>query len=305
MERELWKVLEEAIRTVEVDFVDDPRYSHSTGDVVRVYLWAALHERSVVWACAPQNWPPRSRQRRPRGLPDQSTMSRRSGKDRPPFFDQFLERLAQLLSARPDAARLDLKRLDGKPLLVANHSKDPDATWGRGSRGKAKGYKLHALWGTSILPERSVVTPLNVDERVMALRLLRDLLGAGYVLADGNYDAAALFHLAWLAGYQLLAPRDAVGAGLGHRRQRPARLRSIQLLERRVAGLGEFGPALLRQRGQIERRFAHLCGGVGALTLSLPPFVRRIWRVRAWVQAKQLIFAARMILRTKQKPAAA
>jgi hypothetical protein len=35
--------------------------------------------------------------------------------------------------------------LDGKPLPIANHSRDPQAGYGRSIGGKAKGYKLHVL----------------------------------------------------------------------------------------------------------------------------------------------------------------
>lgn len=305
MERELWKVLTAAIAAVETRFVDAPEFTHPTAQVVRVYLWAALHERSVNWACKPAHWPACSRQRRKGALPDQSTMSRRTGKHASDHFHHFLDALGRELSAHPDPRLLDLKRLDGKPLLVASHSKDPDATWGRGSGGKAKGYKLHGLWGTSVLPESFCVAPLNVDERKIAKRLLRNLSGHGYVLADGNYDASELYVLAGQGGYQLVVPRDTPGAGLGHRRQRRERLRAIELLERGAFGLGAFGPSMFSARRDIETRFGNLCGGVGALTMGLPPFIRRIWRVRAWVKAKLLIYAARVINNTQQNATAA
>jgi hypothetical protein len=46
-----------------------------------------------------------------------------------------------------------LSLLDGKPLSVSGVSKDPDARWGQGAGGKAKGYKLHTLWSGRPLPE--------------------------------------------------------------------------------------------------------------------------------------------------------
>lgn len=305
MERELWLVLSKAIDAVEAKFVDCPDVTHPTAQVVRVYLWAALHERAIFWSCQAKHWPTNSRQRRRGALPDSSTMSRRTRGGLGQFFHRFLDQVAQILSQNPNPQLLDLKRIDGKPLVVAAHSKDCDARWGRGAGGKAKGYKLHALWGTSVLPERWCVAPLNVDERYLARRMLRDLEGQGYVAADGNYDSNVLFHLAAQEHYQLLAPRDKVGAGLSHRRHRPARLRSIELLERKAMGMGLFGPELLAQRRDIERRFGNLCTGVGALTMSLPPFIRRIWRVRSWVHAKLLIYAARVICDAEQKASAA
>jgi hypothetical protein len=302
MERELWTLLSALIAAVDAHFIDSPRYLHRTAQIVGVHLWAALHERCVNWASQCRNWPRGTRERKPGYLPDQSTLSRRARGTSGPLFHQFMDALALMLSAHPDPRLLDLKRLDGKPLIVAAHSKDRDATWGRGAGGLARGYKLHALWGTSILPEACAVAPMNVDERKMARRLLQHLTGTGYVLADGNYDANDLFALASLGGYQLLAPRDTPGAGLGNRRQRPARMRSIELLERSAFRLGRFGPAIFKHRRAIEGRFGNLTSGVGALTLSLPPFVRRIWRVRTWVKLKLLIYGARCTLNTKHSP---
>ncbi|HUO08377.1 MAG TPA: transposase [Phycisphaerae bacterium] len=302
MERELWKVLAEAIAAVDAEFVDLARYGHRTFRIVRVYLWAALHGNSVMWATQPSNWPAGARERRPGVLPDQSTMSRRTRSAAGEVFHRFVDTLAHRLSKCPDPRLLDLKRLDGKPLIVAAHSKDRDATWGRGAGGLQRGYKFHALWGSSILPQASVVAPMNMDERAVARRLLRRLEGHGYVVADGNYDANDLYALASLGGYQLLAPRDKPGSGLGNRRQQPARLRSIELLERNAFGLGRFGPHLFSKRRQIEQKFGNLTSGVGALTLALPPFIRRIWRVRAWVKLKLLIYAARCVANTQQQP---
>jgi len=302
MERELWNVLSIAVAEVDDHFVDATDYTHPTAQIVRVYLWAALHERSTTWACQRAHWPGSTRERRPGFLPDQSTMSRRTRRRPGRDFTRFLDALGLCLSARPDPRLLDLKRLDGKPLLVAAHSKDRNATWGRGAGGLARGYKLHALWGTSLLPEAWTLAPMNIDERKMARRLLQRLEGQGYVLADGNYDANDLFALAQNAGYRLMAPRDTPGAGLGNRRQRPGRLRSIELLERKAFGLGRFGSQLFDRRRDIEQRFGNITTGVSGLNMSLPPFVRRIWRVRTWVKLKLLIYAARCVVNAKQKP---
>ena len=47
-------------------------------------------------------------------------------------------------------------------------------------------------------------------------------------------------------------------------------------------------------RTDIERQFSQLvCFGGGLATL--PPWVRRIWRVRNWVMAKLLINAVRIL----------
>jgi hypothetical protein len=305
MERELWHVLTAHIDAVDLSFVDDRSFYHRTAQVARVYLWAALHNQSMLWATRPAKWPAGSRQRKPGMLPDQSTLSRRTRGAQGKCFERFLDALGLSLSKLPNPQMLDLKRIDGKPLLVARHSKDKNATFGRGAGGMDRGYKLHVLWGSSILPEAFAITPLNVDERKMARRLVKHLAGQGYVVADGNYDANDLYHQAMLYGYQLMVPRDTPGSGLGNRKQRPGRLRNIELMERNIFGLGSFGPAIYKQRRSVEQCFGNLTCGTGALAMSLPYFVRRIWRVRNWVRLKLLIYAARCLVNTKQAPIAA
>jgi hypothetical protein len=69
------------------------------------------------------------------------------------------------------------------------------------------------------------VTPLNEHEAQVAERLFGQLRGGGYVLADGNYDATALFDRAGACGYQLVAAQWDNNPGAGHHYQSPYRLR--------------------------------------------------------------------------------
>ena len=289
MERELWSELSRAVREVDAGWKDSPRYTHRTAAVVRVHLWSALHDRPTSWACDARNWPP-SGSSAARVLPDQSTVSRRKRKA---GFEAFMNAVGERLAGRGPSESL-VKRLDGKPLPVAAHSKDRDAAWGRGAGQNVNGYKLHALWAERAVPEQWAVTPLDVCERRMARRFATRLSGAGYTLADAYFDAGDLHDRYAGAGHQLVAPRrrSSRGKGLGHSYQSPHRLRSIAMTEP-PAGLNPFGPALSAARGQIERDFGNLCGFGGGLA-GLPPWARRIWRVRAWVHAKLLINAARI-----------
>ena len=98
-----------------------------------------------------------------------------------------------------------LALLDGKPLPVSGVTKDPDATPGPSTGGRlAKGYKLHALWANRAAPEAWEVAPMNVSEKAVARELFAQAPGAGYVLADGNYDGNPLFDTAAAQGYQLV-----------------------------------------------------------------------------------------------------
>jgi hypothetical protein len=174
--------------------------------------------------------------------------------------------------------------VDGKPLVIGSHSKDPDGAWGRAGRGQAKGYKLHAIYGSAPLPRCWEITPMNVGEPDTAAGLLPTSKGGGYLLGDKQYDSNPLHDAALRTGYQLVAERKRPQAGLGHRRHSPGRMRSMELLQ------NTFGKLLYRCRDDIERNFGWLTSHAGGL-LPLPSWVRRLPRVRLWVQAKLIIHA--------------
>ena len=102
-------------------------------------------------------------------------------------------------------------------------------------------------------------------------------------------------------GYRLVCPRAKPGTGTRHHRVSPHRRRAIEMLES-PAAVNPFGPALYARRTDVERDFSGLTCFGGGLT-TLPPWVRRIWRVRAWVTAKLLINAARIRLNRRKKAA--
>jgi len=281
MDHELWSRLSHAMFDVARAFPSSGRRTYDTHRIVRVYLWAVLHERPVYWAVNPRHW---DRLRRPKRLPDQSTMSRRL---RHPETWAFLTRLARRVAGScPEEL---IKAMDGKLLRVAKHSGDGDATFGWGQGGYARGYKLHAIWSDTPMPLAWEVRPLNEGETVVAQSLIRQIGGQGYLLADAMYDQNPLYDLADEHGHQLVAPRRKPGTTLGHRKHSPQRLRSVALLE----GPNRFGQSQFNHRKQIERNFAGLVNFGGGLQ-SLPAWVRTIHRVRLFVHAKLIINAARL-----------
>lgn len=285
MERELWKSISARITLLDRQ-LRRGRKTHSTGRVVRVLMWAALHDRPIYWACERRNW---CGVRPPQQLPDQSTMSRRLRHD---DVQWMLARLSELLdeqTASTSPSSLLYKYIDGKPLPVSRHSQDTDARFGRGAGGKDRGYKLHAIYAESGRPLAWQVHPLNVDERCVAHDLIAELNGEGYLLGDAYYDANALHDRAAEYGHLFVTPRRYAHAkGVGHHRHSPHRLAMIQRMGEPDAYLAQ----VLTQRRCIETRFAHLTNFGGALT-HLPPWVRGLHRVRLWVHAKILIRLAR------------
>jgi hypothetical protein len=284
MELELWSEVSAAISAVALNWPRHARDEHSTALIVRVYHWAALHDRPIDWACNPDNWTTATR---PEVLPSQSTMSRRP---RRADYEQFLLRVGERLNgkAKPNL----VKRVDGKPLELPNHTSDRDATWSRGVSRTSVGYKLHTIASGNPMPDAFAITTLNVCEKQMAARLIPRVGGFGYVLADTHYDASWLFDLCHHHDHQLLCPRAKPGTGEGHHYISDHRRRAIAMLEISPA-VNSFGQELYEQRTDIERDYSQLvCFGAGLG--QLPTWVRRIWRVRHWVLNKLLINAARI-----------
>src|SRR5665811_618370 len=67
---------------------------------------------------------------------------------------------------------------------------DMEARWGHTSRGKFRGFKLHAIVNQLGLPLRAIVTPGNRYDSPFLPGLIEDL-EADYVLADAGYDSKA------------------------------------------------------------------------------------------------------------------
>jgi hypothetical protein len=287
MEHQLWASLQHHLADLPSRF--NPHYTYTDHDIARVFFWAVLHDRPTCWACSKKNWPPHSRQ----SLPSPSQMSRRL---RSPRVLQLLQSLEERV-LRPNGHPPLVWMVDGKPLPIGAASKDRQAGYGRAVRGKAKGYKLHALVGADNTVLAWRLAPMNTDERVMARRMLRGAEAQGYVVGDSNYDSNPLHDLCGAKpSLQLVTPRhNRAAKGLGHHRHSPGRLRSLELLSNPVSN---FGRELLKQRKGIERYFGQLTSFGGGLS-GLPAWVRTYRRVRRWVQAKLILNALRMQLRSK------
>jgi IS5 family transposase len=268
------------VRTPHCDFADDK--------IVSIFYWSVIHDRPIRWACQSRNWPLHLRGR---PLPSESTMSRRL---RSRSVLRLLSTLEHRLVAPKDPGLFWI--IDGKPLAISGCSKDRQAGYGRAANGKAKGYKVHAIVDMAGAVAAWRLAPMNTDERVMGQRLLRTAPLQGYVVADSNYDSNKLHKVCQERDQLQLVTRRRYGSkrGTGHRKQTTGRLRSIELVENPMPA---FAEQMLRDRGAIERRFAHLTNWGGGLT-GLPPWVRRHRRVHRWVQAKLVLTALKRGLST-------
>lgn len=281
MDGELWKGVYARLSEVARVWPRRSKVAYSDAWVLGVYLWAALHDRPVSWACDARHWTAAALRDRP--LPAPSTMSRRlRGVSLLLFF------AAVFAAARERLPGSLVKQADAKPLPVGSYTKDKDARRGWAGREKARGYKLFTIHEAGAV-DAWRLGPMNQSEVETARRLLPEAVarfGGGYVLGDSLYDSNPLHAVAWSCGCQLVAPRKKPHAGLGHRRHHPGRLRAIHLLGT------PFGRSLYAARGRIERAYGH-AGNYGGGLQPLPNWVRRPRRVALWVQAKLLIDAVR------------
>jgi hypothetical protein len=276
MERERWEKVYQLLRTADTHAF---RGVYQAAAVLAVFFWAVIHDRPVSWACEGANW-----DRLPFRLPSQPTMSRRL---RQPDVLVLLARVEQAPAVTGSPEPTCIKCIDGKALTVGGCSHDPDARWGRGAGGIARGYKFFAVWGRGPIPLAWQVAAMNVSEENMATKLIPQLSGdGGYLLGDSIYDVNRLYDLARANDHQLISPKKRKGTGLGHQRHSPARLRGIELLAT------PFGQELYGLRTRIERNFGNLTNFGGGLS-PLPAWVRRQHRVATWVRAKMIVSALR------------
>jgi hypothetical protein len=280
MEYQLWKAIVAVLATLgkrrkrrDKDYTDH--------DIVCVYYWAVIHDRSTEWACQKKHWPIHCR-RRP--LPVPGTMSKRL---RTPTVVALLDTLERRVVAPKEPGLFWM--IDGKPLVIGGCSTDRQAGYGRAANSMGKGYKIHALVDPTGAIAGWRLAPMNKDERVMAERLLKGATLQGYVVADSNYDSNKLHALCDQRGQLQLVTRRRYGPGhtTGHRKQSAGRLRCIALTENPFPA---FAEQMLHDRGEIERRFGQLVNWGGGLT-CLPAWVRTHRRVRRWVQAKLVLTA--------------
>lgn len=271
MERELW----ESVYVLARSFDRSAGVFYKDWEIVVIYMWAVIHDRPTSWACQRQHWQKDQLVR----LPNQSTVSRRL---QSAAVKDLVNEIQSSLAATHHRRYLCI---DGKPLVVSDHSKDPDARNGKAGKGFSKGYRLHAIWGNSPIPEVFEVTGMNTGEAKVARQLVNDLECPNdtWLVGDKQYDSNPLHDAAHEHGIQLIAQQKRSG-GLGHCKHSPHRLRCFAILKTKL------GASLLKYRERIERYFGKLtCTSIGLS--CLPAWVRRKWRVKLWVQAKLMINA--------------
>jgi len=289
MDGQLWRELYRRIRRC-ARRLPKPRrrFVYSDAQIAAMFFWAAWFEKPQSWACRRSSY---NGLFRPRRLPSVSEFNKRIRSWR-------FARLMRLLEVDSRGETDGLRRLilDARPLVVGGCSKDPDAKAGRVCGGFGRGYRLHTLTAEGGVTFAWEVTSLREAESEVARRLLTQAPAGALVVADGNYDRGPLYQIAAERGVVFLA-RPRRNAGCGHRPQNPHRLAAIRQWN--------LNPTYYaRLRSEIERIFGQQTSVAGGL-LPLPPWVRRLDRVRRWVQAKLILHHLRLSLRNQPNDAAA
>jgi hypothetical protein len=118
-------------------------------------------------------------------VPDRTTVGR--------WWRRYLHLLEETFVIIADILQLAVPTkiavVDSTPLVDLY---DMEAEWGHTSRGKFRGFKLHAAVNQLGLPLRALVTPGNRFDGPFLPKLIEDL-EADYVLADGAYCSKANF----------------------------------------------------------------------------------------------------------------
>jgi Transposase DDE domain/Transposase domain (DUF772) len=118
-------------------------------------------------------------------VPDRTTVGR--------WWRRYLCLLEETFIKIADILQLavptEIAVVDSTPLVDLY---DMEAAWGHTSRGKFRGFKLHAVVNQLGLPLRALVTPGNRFDGPFLPKLIEDL-EAEYVLADGAYCSKANF----------------------------------------------------------------------------------------------------------------
>ena len=263
---------------------------YRTEEILSVWAFAAMNDWPISvtrkrLASGTTGWWMHRHWQWPLRLPSLPTLTRRA---RDGAFRWLLRRVVRRLRRR--LARVPTRRvvMDSTFLLTGPYSRDPESRRTCHGGKWFRGYALHALCDTEGILWAWHVTSANVQEMRVARRLIRQVSLAGgevqWVIADKGYDSEPLHRLVRRRlGGQLLAPLNLRGAKTDRWRQRqPGRDSADRVLRT------EHGQTLLTERSVIER-WNSWFKGHGKVSM-LPYHVRRLLRVRRWIDLKLMVF---------------
>lgn len=309
MDGRLWTVLYREIRRASKRLVRSRRAGrprvYRTDEVLAIWAFAALMDWPISvtqrrLASGATGWWLRRHWYWPVRVPSLPTLTRRA---RDGTFRRLLRRLLRRLRQRLGRRPAGHVVMDSTFLLTGPYSRDPESRATSHGGKWFRGYALHTICDTNGVLWAWHVTSANVQEMKVARRLIRQLSLSGgsvqFVIADSGYDSEPLHQLAHRRlGGQLVAPLNLRGAKTDRWRSRqPGRNACDRLLAT------SEGVALLQERSGIERWNSWFKGNSNVS--MLPYHVRRLNRVRRWIDLKLAVFFAHRYLLNKDLHAVA
>ena len=310
MDSRLWDALYRAIRRAYRP-KGGPRgrgrpREYGDDQILAVWVFAAMMDWSITathrrltrqtaeWWLR-RHWPWRWR------LPSLSTLTRRA---KQASFRRLLRRVVRRLRRRLARWPTALVVMDATPLCTGPQSRDPESTWTKHGKRWFRGYALHSVCDEVGVVWAYHVTSANVHELTVARRLVRQMAlihdhGIEVVVSDTGYDSEPLHRLVRRRlGAMLLAPLNVRGGPRpGWQQRTPGRAAAHRVLQTAE------GQARLAKRGVIERWHSWF-KGLSKVSM-LPYHVRRLQRVRLWVDLKLIVFLTHRCLRGHElRPAA-
>ena len=310
MDGKLWTQLYREIRRVGKTFPDRrcigrPRV-YGTDEVLAVWAFSALMGWPISvtrrrLASGASGWWLRRHWRWPRRIPSVATLTRRA---RAPDFAAVLRRLLRRLRRRLGQKPRARVVMDSTFLLTGPYSRDAESRWTCHGGKWFRGYALHAIVDSAGVLWAWHVTSANVQEMKVARRLIRQVAATQqqtirWVIADSGYDSEPLHQLVRrrLAA-RLVAPLNLRGAKTDRWRARqPGRDACDRLLAT------PRGAAMLAERSGIARWNRWFKGNSDVS--MLPYHVRRLNRVRSWINLKLAVFFAHQYLSQQELTPAA
>lgn len=264
---------------------------YGTDDVLAVWAFAALMDWPISvtqrrLSASATGWWLRRHWRGPGKIPSVATLTRRA---RAPDFRWLLRRLLRRLRRWLGRHCGERVVMDSTLLLTGPYSRDPESRWTCHGGKWFKGYALHAICDRTGALWAWHVTSANVQEMKVARRLVRQVAArkqrnVRWIIADSGYDSEALHQMVQRRlGVRLVAPLNFRGAQSERwRKRQPGRDACDRLLATRQ------GADLLMERSAIERWHSWFKGN--SHVSMLPYHVRRLSRVRRWIDLKLAVF---------------
>jgi len=301
MDGRLWNKLYREVRLLGKKQVSSRRVgrprTYGTDEVLLVWLFAAMMDWAVSVAQrelreGPAGWWLRRHWEWPGRVPSLPTLTRRA---RAPDIRWMLRALVRKVRARQARRPTRIVVMDATLLLTGPYSRDPDSRWTCHGGKWFRGYALHAICDEHAILWSWHMTSANVQEMKVARRLIRQLSPTGkgvvrWVVTDSGYDSEPLHQLTRRRlRARLLAPINARGAKTGAwRKTQPGRAAA----ERIIATAA--GKKIMSTRCVIEQWNGWFKGTSGVS--MLPHHVRRLHRVRLWINLKLALFFAHQSL---------